>query len=279
MSRRRPGAMEKAIAALGDLPHEVVPTDVGPLLIHAHDTVISSYLRRDGRWDVQEGRVLRRLLRPGMRAVDVGANIGYFTLLMARQVGAGGRVFAVEPEPRNLALLCANLAAHGLDGVDVVPLAASSHDGEMTLVLNAENLGDHRGFGDDPERERIVVPAARLDAILDPALRIDVVKIDVQGMDHAVVQGLETTIRRWWPALIVEFEPASIAGFGDRPAEVLANYRALGYDLTLLDPLPAPLPPAEDARLVARLIGRANQNVNLLLTPRAVQTDVCRVPT
>ena len=91
-----------------DVNLEEVETDVGPLLVHADDAVITPIIRARGTWEEELGDQLRSLLRPGMTAVDVGGNIGYVALLMAAAVGPSGRVVAVEPDPRNAHVLRLN---------------------------------------------------------------------------------------------------------------------------------------------------------------------------
>ena len=84
-------------------------TVLGPMWVEEEAGVLTSSLLEEGIWDPITSRLMEVVLAPGMTFVDVGANIGYFTVLGSRLVGPAGRVFAVEPDPRNLSILQANL--------------------------------------------------------------------------------------------------------------------------------------------------------------------------
>jgi FkbM family methyltransferase len=184
-------------------------------------------------WEMAETRFLLATLRPGDTFVDVGAHVGYFTVLAARRVGATGQVIAVEPEARNLELLRANLARNGCKNAHVLPCAAGATPGWMSLHFDEENRGGHRlvPLGEADTRVRCV----RLDDEL-PA-RVDVIKIDAQGYDHEIVDGLQGTLAAN-PHLVLLAE-LSLSELGRRrvaPDAVLSRYRALGLTISTLDP-------------------------------------------
>lgn len=247
-------------------PHVEVQTDVGPLLFQAHDQLMPGLIaEQGGRWEVAESDLLRRWLRPEMTFVDVGAHVGYMTLLGARAVGPAGWVVAVEASPANAALLRANVAANRVGNVEVLEGAASDRSGRVELSLSPWNSGDNRAYP-VPEMERVEVAAFRLDDVLG-GRQVDVVKVDTQGTDHRVVHGMEATIARWRPRLLVEFWPPSTAELGDDPEAVVAGYAALGYDVRVLGgpdrgPVPAP------AAVVATALATPGEWCNLVLTPR-----------
>jgi len=212
----------------------VVDADVGAILTDARDTEVGQSIRSAKTWAPGEGRFLRETLRPGMRVIDIGANIGYFTLLMANMVGAEGRVLAVEADPDTVGILRANLELRDSTNVEVLPVVATRSRGIVTVSRCAGNLGGHKGFVAAGADEYIPVQGIRLDDALDPAAPIDFVKVDVEGMDHAAIEGLERSIRQWRPLLLVEFNPANIEAFGDDPHEVLRFYRGLGLQVSVL---------------------------------------------
>jgi FkbM family methyltransferase len=144
----------------------------------------------------RERLLLERLLRPGMVAVDVGANIGFHTLVMARAVGATGRVYAIEPEPRNFRLLERAVREARYGHVRLSRAAAGDRRGQVPLHLAAANRGDHRTVAAAERRERIMVDAVVLDDLLSAEPRVDLLKIDVQGSEPAVLRGLARTLGR-----------------------------------------------------------------------------------
>lgn len=214
-------------------PILVEDADVGPILTHPEDIAVGYWIRTAKTWEPGEGRFLRSILKPGMHALDVGANIGYFTLLMARQVGPSGRVLAIEAEPENFRYLRANVELNGLANVELLPVAAHRTAGLVTITRNTENPGGSRVVGQSGG-QTWPVQAVRLDDVLDPEMPIDVIKIDIEGMDHAAVESLERTIQRWRPTVLVELNPGNTEAFGDVPREVLRFYRELGFEVRLL---------------------------------------------
>ncbi len=209
-----------------------VNTAAGRLLLPSEDQVITPILRRYGVWEPAETRFLLSTLRPGDTFVEVGAHVGYFSVLAAKRVGANGAVIAIEPETRNLALLRSNLARNGCTNAHVVPFAAYSTSGWMSLALDEENRGGHRlvPLGQTPTRIR----CAPLDDLV-PA-RVDVVKIDTQGYDHEVVEGMEHTLTTN-PRVIVlaELSLSELGRRGIEPDVAVDRYRELGFTISTFD--------------------------------------------
>ena len=161
-----------------------------------HDAGIVGELERSGGLYQRElTALLRRRLPPDAVVVDGGAHIGVLTMLLAA-LCPGGRVYAFEPVPENHAHLQRNLAANGIDNVTVEQIALYGSDGELTLIFDeAYPGGSHVGDG------KCRVPSARLDTWarsrnLD---RLDLVKLDVEGAEPAVLDGAEETLRRLRP--------------------------------------------------------------------------------
>jgi hypothetical protein len=115
------------------LPGDVVEveTAIGALWLDEHDHLITPLIQEYGNWELDVCALLERTLKPGMTFVDVGANIGYFSVLASKLVGSKGRVLAVEPDPRTVSLLRANLRRHGCSNTTVLPIAAHSKTGQV----------------------------------------------------------------------------------------------------------------------------------------------------
>jgi FkbM family methyltransferase len=136
-----------------------------------------------GTLEVATMRLLQRLLRAGDVVADVGANIGYYTLIMSRLVGPSGKVFAFEPNPLSRAKLEANLSANNCCNVEVFAIALSDGKGEAALF---EPPGSHGETSLRPRGENwrsIPCTTERLDVFLDGIGRLDLVKIDVEGAE------------------------------------------------------------------------------------------------
>ena len=266
--RRRAATDRRLLELLADpVTGETVDaaTDVGPLLLHAGDEVITPAIVQEGRWEADEGAWLRATVRPGQTVIDCGANIGYFSVLASQLVGPRGNVIAVEPDRDNLTLLTHNLWRNGCENVRVVPAAAWRERGVLTLRRSPTNTGDHRTFAPGGEG---LVPCVTLDEVL-AGQRVDVVKIDTQGSDHHVVEGLGAALRRDPGCVtLIEFWLEGMQERGVDPREVLAGYRALGRPLALLRD-GGVVVPADDDTILATAAGWAGLWVNLVLGPRA----------
>jgi FkbM family methyltransferase len=208
------------------------------LRLHRHpDQAICGPLRQGQLFEPHVLAVLSDLLTPGAVCLDVGANLGWFTVIASRLVGSRGRVLALEPDPANLRLLRRNVALNGCTNVTVVAAAAGAGKGRAQLYRSNENLGDHRlaTRSDRPDRVEVAVESiddivagsnrdhhaietaaidtaaidtAAIDTVKIDTDRIDVVKIDTQGSESAILRGMEATfaasprlrmILEYWP--------------------------------------------------------------------------------
>jgi FkbM family methyltransferase len=184
--------------------------------------------------DAHVAKALEAALSHGATFVDVGANIGIFTALGARLVGVEGRVIAIEPIARNRALIDRTIARNGFENVRVIAAAASDRAGEIELRTHpsTSNSATLPAAGERLRSEGGA--AARVATIaLDDALgdldRVDVVKIDVEGMEPRVVRGMQRLIARFRPMLIVEFHPWAIERASGESADVFLDELAPYY--------------------------------------------------
>jgi FkbM family methyltransferase len=241
-------------------------TDVGEMLLHAADEVMTPAIRDTGRWEPDEAAWLRGVARAGDTAVDVGANVGYFTLLLSQLVGPRGAVLAVEPERGNLRLLRHNIWRNDAANVHVAPVAAWDARGVLGLRRNPVNAGDHQVHaGPSPDGE--LVPCIALDEVLADS-PVDVLKIDTQGADDRVIAGLARTLaRRRGAQALVEFWLDGMADRGIDPAAVLAAYRELDRPLGLLCP-GGVVELASDGQILDAAAGWEGRWVNLVIGSR-----------
>jgi FkbM family methyltransferase len=143
--------------------------------------------------------------------LDVGANIGIFTLSAARKVGDSGHVYAIEPIARNVQSICAGVISNGFRNVSVLPVAASGSAGVVPMLRNANSsngIVDTHVAGDVAD---VFVPAQRIDFLLHGLDRLDVIKIDIEGHEPIAWPGLEALVSRHRPIIFSEFSPVAIA--------------------------------------------------------------------
>ena len=193
----------------------------------ASDTQIGANVIAGVLHDANVGSALRGLLRPGATFLDIGANIGVFTTLAASLVGDGGQVIAVEPIVRNVELIERACRANGFDQVQLIRAAASDREGIVELRTDASTSNSATPAASG-ERLRagsattVRVPAVVLDDALGNLDRLDVVKIDVSGMEPRALRGMQRTLERFQPALIAEFHPWAIErASGESPRDFL----------------------------------------------------------
>jgi FkbM family methyltransferase len=151
-----------------------------------------------GRYEPHSVALLKRLVRPGMRCLDAGAQTGFFTGLLATLVGPDGAVDAFEPMPDSFDVLTRNVAENGWRHVRAHNVAVSNAPGtlEMSRVSGMYVAGRVDGA------DRVAVPAARIDDLI--AGPIDLIKIDIEGHEPAAVHGMRAVIERSRPIIISE---------------------------------------------------------------------------
>ncbi len=157
-------------------------------------------------YNLEELDFLRAHTPAGGVFVDVGANVGTYAMVLARHVGASGKVIAIEPHPITHARLAFNRAASGFTQVSLVAAAAGASDGELMIETDGDNLGASHIVSGKPAGNAIRVPSLRLQRILHDAGvgRVDALKIDVEGYEDRVLTGFfKQAPQALWPRAVV----------------------------------------------------------------------------
>jgi len=219
------------------------------MYVDTRDVGICSHLMLEGRWEPWIEQVIHSTVKPGMRFADLGANFGYYTVLGAQWVGAEGRVFAFEANPYICRKLRKSVSINGFDDrVRVFDVGVSSEEGMLELTFTHEFSGGGSFGGGDHgiwKTERVQVRTAPVDALLADVPSVDVMKIDVEGMEPAALKGAAKLIARS-PSLtlVVEFHESSVREPGG-PVGYLEGFLRQGFSLALIEPtgLTPPLAP------------------------------------
>jgi len=178
-------------------------------------------------------------LKPGGVVVDVGANIGHYTLLGSAGVGPEGRVHAIECSPETRALLEDNVKKNNLQNVEIHPFAASDTRGSLTLNITAIGLSWFNPHSQWPSVDgsgtTVAVPTMPLDDVISS--RVDLVKIDAEGADLEVLKGMKRILSENQKiAVIVEWAPLMLAEAGKDPLELPKWLREIGFtNIAVLD--------------------------------------------
>ena len=193
--------------------------------------VIQRNLIVHAQWDPKILRTLKMYLKPGATFLDIGANIGYFTLIASSLVGRSGTVVAFEPSLRAIELLSANLRLNQVQNVVIYSIAVGKESALGTFYqATPNNIGASSlcQLASAVGIER--VPVYRLDDLLEPmGFRPDVVKIDVEGFELDVIRGMEVLLRRSRPVVLCEVTVEWIINRGQDPNDMLKLMEDLGY--------------------------------------------------
>jgi len=177
--------------------------------------------------------LLSQVLEPGMNVVDVGSNIGYYVLVEARLIGPRGTVIAIEPVKENVRQLLLNIQANRYSNVLIHELAISNRSGTAEIHVSQKSNWHSLGPVPWPTTKRRV-PVSTLDDVLARySLRcVDLVRMDLEGHEVTVMQGMHWTLSRYSPRLLVELHPHVI---GAQPiTEYLHTLQSLGYEVEWL---------------------------------------------
>ncbi|MBN1870873.1 MAG: FkbM family methyltransferase [Candidatus Omnitrophica bacterium] len=199
---------------------------------------------------------MKNVLKKGMVVADVGANIGYHTLQIARSVGPEGKVYAFEPDPENYRLLVKNIRENNFKNIITVQKAVSEKTSIGRLFLCEEHRGDHRIYRPQGTRRRTIeVEMVALDDFFSNGKPVDVIKIDVQGAEHLVFSGMRNLMRRRNPPdVVTEFEPYLLDQGGTSAAELLRLIRGFGFDVFSIDGETHRFEPLEDGKLIHQYV-------------------------
>jgi FkbM family methyltransferase len=196
-----------------------------------------------GTYEPELRAILAALLKPGMVAVDVGANVGWHTLLMARQVGSAGRVLAVEANPSVRQRLALHVAINGLSQVEILPYALAASAGRLSFFGPAEDdaeSGNGHVVAEAAGAKRptglIEVEARTLDSVVESTRLtcLDLIKIDVEGYEWPVLQGAEGSISRFRPHVFFEYVGEYVERGGGSADKLVDFFERHAYQLFTL---------------------------------------------
>lgn len=220
---------------VGDQTVLVCALGHSPLYVPAEDHSLSQWLILTGYWESWVTLAVMEHVKPGSYCLDLGANFGYYTLVLAKNAGRAGRVVAVEPLPRLTALLRRTIAANEFDSfVTVLEAAAWDADGEqLTITVPASmKLGGSSVLGRPGDhRQSILCTSVTVDTITRDWPRLDFVKMDCEGSEQHIWNGMQQAIRKFKPTILMEFTPGAYLD----PSSFLAAIRQAGYRLAVVN--------------------------------------------
>jgi len=234
-------------------------------------------LADSGIFDPLETELFNAEIKKNDVVLDIGANIGYYTLIAAKLVGENGVVFAFEPEPTNFALLKRNVEINGYKNVILVQKAVSNKTGKVKLYLSERNLGDHRIYNSQDGRQSIEIEAIRLDDYFkDYNGKIDFIKMDVQGSEGGVFQGGSRVLKKNKDVKVVtEFWPVGLKRFGIDAEEYLKLIIEHGFQIYEINEPKQRMEPINISKLLGTYTPEKENYTNLLCIRENKQVATC----
>jgi FkbM family methyltransferase len=203
-------------------------------------------------WEPFQLELFKGELRSGMTVLDIGANIGFYSLTASRAVGDGGSVYAFEADPRNVFHLKANVISNRCTNITVVEKAVGESAG--TQIFRMAEKPTHSSLftsmRDMPVIATLEVETVAIDDVLAHNPTVDVIKMDIEGGEPAALRGMATTLRASPNLrLFVEYEPLALEAAGESPEEFLHALKSLFGNISVIDESDRRLVPLHHARL------------------------------
>lgn len=237
------GGARQRLAQLGDACRRVFGTaaqiESGPAKGLRFDAGRDTQQFAAGNYEQPVQEAIVSLVKRGNVCYDIGANLGFVSVLLGRLVGETGKVYAFEPVPRNASIIERNAKHNRLANIEVSRIALSSTDGTADLLL-AQHAGGAvlKSVGVPPPdlAGSMAVETAALDTLVErQRLRApDFIKLDVEGAEMDVLRGMERVLRKWRPVLVVEIDDALKQNCEDKLAECRTFLHDLGYGTRLI---------------------------------------------
>jgi FkbM family methyltransferase len=222
-----------------------------------------------GNYEPGVEAIFRKCVRPGMTVLDIGANVGFFTMLAASLVGPEGRVVAFEPNSNNVRMLEASRRANGFENVQVHCLAASDAPGILAFDTAYSNgIAASLGSSVDGLLGTAIIPAIDADRLLADDQPVHFIKIDVEGGEYRALNGMRRTLSRYRPTIVSEFYPGVLGSVsGVSPEEYLRFLMGQKYSIAVVEDNSCVTTCDNLEAVMATYQRRGVNHIDLLLTP------------
>jgi len=212
------------------------------LEIDPRDRTIAKKIALYGDYEGFMRDVLLSFAAVNTTVVDIGANIGLHTIPLSKKVGSHGKIIAFEPDPDNYHLLLKNISLNDLKNVTTHNIGLSNKAGDALLFQSTVNRGglsicENNIDKQENQPEPVKIELSTADTFLTECVHeISLIKIDVEGAEPLVIEGMLETLKKNTKAVIVfEFSPAYIKNFGVQPSEFLSSLIQNRYELSIVD--------------------------------------------
>ncbi|HEV7375552.1 MAG TPA: FkbM family methyltransferase [Pyrinomonadaceae bacterium] len=248
--------------------------DVGgfKILVPSDDSPIAQSIIETRQYEPHITAAIQRVLKPGMVFVDVGANIGYLSLIAAREVGRSGKVISFEPGQHFCKLLYLSAKLNGFANIEIYPFAVADRR-KNVIYDETHGSGSISLFDVNLETTslRHIVSALTLDDVLRDEESVDLIKMDIEGAEHLALQGSKNILKSHRPIIISEFSPAglqSVSGVSGK--DFLRGLIDAQYDISILEFDNQVIDCGDDIeKVLQRFDRRETSHIDLLMVPKS----------
>lgn len=216
--------------------NELIEVDIPlglKLLVSSKDCGVGMFLRLNGELDPLHSQLFLDSLKPNFTVFDIGANVGYYTVLASKIIGKGGRIYAIEPNPDNLDLLKKNIKLNNCRNVIIVNRALGERSGLAEMALDEASPGES-SLAQNAKGKKITVQITTLDNFtkLENIKQVDVIKIDIEGGEiQALKGGAEFLKRSKEIRLFIECNVKTLKLFNSNPKKLVNLLEEFGYKI------------------------------------------------
>jgi FkbM family methyltransferase len=202
------------------------------MIVNPDDKIISYRLRKGIIYEKASVKAIMANVKEGQTFVNIGANIGYFTLILSHIVGQKGRGYSFEPDPTNFSYLKRNIELNGYENIVLEQRAVGDIAGTTYLYLNNKgNQGDHRTWKGEENREKTIINITTLNNYFRGIdLKVDFIKMDIQGAEALALKGMSDILSvNKDIKILMEFWPWGLIGCGSDLIEMIQNLKDQGF--------------------------------------------------
>ncbi len=214
-----------------------VKLEEGTLWLNPNDPALSSMVLF-GVFEPYTTFLFRKQLRDGQTVIDIGANVGYYTLIAAKRVGQQGRVFAFEPDLENVAIVRKNIEINNLRNVSVITKGVSNQTGNAILYMSDDNKCTHAIVKNREGEHQIQIETITIDESIKQARigKVSIIKMDIEGAETLALEGMkETLLANPDICIFSEFYPAAIRRLDREPIDFLKEFSRYGFSIWVID--------------------------------------------
>jgi len=217
-------------------------------------------------YEEYETEVVKKIIKKGDIVLDLGANIGYYTLIFAKLVGDKGKVFAFEPEPNNFNLLKKNVEVNGYQNIVLIPKAVSSKTEKHKLYIFDEDTGSHTIIETEKNQKYIEIDSVCLDDyFVKFDGKINFIKMDIEGYEGEAIKGMTSLLQKSDRiGILMEFAPYLIEKSGMKPDEYISLFNDPNWKIYVLNRRKKKTTPANMKELWKKNVIKNKAHYNLL---------------